>query len=155
MSTPPRVFRLVIALCFASSAAVASPDYPDAVQGATGSPCPPPCTVCHESSSGGYGTAVKPFARSMAKVGKLDAEDSALVAPAVEKLKAQATDSDGDGTTDIDELGAGRDPNLHGKGDICGPEYGCGATIEPRQPVDGSALALAALVAFALWLRRR
>lgn len=155
MTTPLKALGLVLALTLAPTVAAASPNYPDAVQAAAGSPCPPPCTVCHESSSGGYGTAVKPFARAMAKIGKLDAEDSALVAPAIEALKAQATDSDGDGTGDVAEVAAGNDPNRHGDGDLCGPEYGCGARIEPGQRVDGWALLLSVLVALSLVARGR
>lgn len=138
-----------------SARAVASPSYPNAVQKASGSPCPPPCTVCHESESGGYGTATKPFAESMMAVGDLEAEDEQLVAPAIAALKAAQIDSDADGVDDVSELALGDDPNLFGEGDLCGPQYGCGARVEPEGPIDGAAVALAAGVVALMLARRR
>ncbi len=71
------------------------------------------------------------------------------------KLKAAPEDSDGDGMDDIAELAAGRDPNVAGAGDLCGPEYGCGARVEPSGALDGHALLLALGVALALGARVR
>jgi hypothetical protein len=131
-----------------ASPAAASPGYPAALQEASGSPCPPPCTVCHLTTNGGSGTAIKPFAESMIEEGGLDGEDDKLVAPAVKALApvdggSAGVDSDDDGMNDIAELAAGRDPNVTGAGELCGPTYGCGARIEPSGRLDWPALALA------------
>ena len=124
------------------------------MQEAAGSPCPPPCTVCHETLNGGSGTVTKPFAFSMIDEG-LEGEDIPLVAPAIEALRVKQIDSDGDGVGDIAELASGRDPNLAGEGDLCGPQYGCGAHLAADPAVDLHALALALVVAGALGARVR
>lgn len=143
-----------LALLAWAAPATASPDYPAALRAATGAPCPPPCTVCHLTMNGGAGTAVKPFAEAMIAEG-LDGEDESLVKSAAAKLKAAPVDSDGDGMDDIAELAAGRDPNVSGAGDLCGPEYGCGARVEPSGALDGHALVLALGVALVLGARIR
>jgi hypothetical protein len=58
---------------------------------------------------------------------------------------------------DVTELQNMRDPNVAAPGDelICPPTYGCGARVAPRPPVDGSALAIALVVAGLLGLRLR
>jgi len=114
----------------------ASPDYPEALEKAADAPCPPPCTVCHRDTNGGAGTVVKPFGEAMINAG-LDANDVGLLQTAVDTLRQDKTDSDGDGTSDIDELAQGQDPNAAGNGALCGPTYGCGARVEARGPVDG------------------
>lgn len=136
--------------------AAASDEYPAALRAATGAPCPPPCTVCHLTMNGGSGTAVKPFAEAMIQAG-LDGEDESLVETAVETLekKSPKVDSDEDGVDDLAELAAGRDPNLTGAGDLCGPEYGCGARVEPNGPVNSGPLALALGLALVLAARLR
>lgn len=147
---------LIGALTFSglhAGSARASDSYPQKVQTAAGSPCPPPCTVCHLTTNGGTGTALKPFAESMIDFGGLEGEDADLVAPAVQSLRDEQIDSDGDGVSDIDELAAGRDPNVTGEGELCGPTYGCGARVEPEGPIDGYAIA-AALAAVALLVGR-
>lgn len=64
-------------------------------------------------------------------------------------------DSDEDGMGDVEELRNGRDPNVAGAKDICGPTYGCGARIEPRGRIDGLALGAALAVAGALLISMR
>lgn len=154
---PTRTLKRWIAtaavLAWAAPAA-ASPDYPAALQDATGAPCPPPCTVCHMTMNGGAGTVVKPFADAMIKAG-LDGEDVESLKTAVKGLESNAADSDGDGVNDFAELAAGRDPNVAGVGDLCGPEYGCGARVEPAGELDGHALVLALGVAVVLGARIR
>lgn len=155
--TSKRILGLCVgtfALFAWAAPAVASDEYPAALRTATGAPCPPPCTVCHLTMNGGAGTAVKPFADAMIEEG-LDGEDESLVKSAAAKLKAAPEDSDGDGMDDIAELAAGRDPNVAGAGDLCGPEYGCGARVEPSGALDGHALVVALGVALALGARIR
>ncbi len=65
-------------------------------------------------------------------------------------------DTDGDGMGDVEELRNNRDPNVAGKEINCGPQYGCGARVEPRGDLDGYALIAALGMAFGLiWLGRR
>ena len=158
ISKPPstRGLGITALLLLWAASAVASPEYPTAVQEAAGSPCPPPCTLCHETTNGGFGTATKPFAESMINDG-LEGEDISLVAPAIEALRANQIDSDDDGVGDIAELASGRDPNLSGGGDLCGPQYGCGAQVAsaPAVGVHALALALAGAALLGARLRRR
>jgi hypothetical protein len=68
-------------------------------------------------------------------------------------------DSDGDGTSDYDEVRQGFDPDTKGEGNgaVC-PTYGCGASIStlPRQPLDtGHASAALAALGVALVVARR
>ncbi len=75
---------------------------------------------------------------------------------ALDSMKADGADSDNDGVGDVAELEQGRDPNLAGEGDLCGPAMGCGAHVEPSQDVDGWAGLLAGLMAVVLlWRARR
>lgn len=137
-------------LCFAIALALgtllfpadarASATYPDSLKNALGMPCAPPCTLCHQDNKGGYGTATKPFAQSMKNAGLFGASPSTLQ-PALDKLKADGTDSDSDGMPDIAELEQGRDPDVSGAGALCGPSYGCGARVAPRRASDGSGAA--------------
>ena len=146
------------ALLVVTPQASASSSYPGEIQSALNMDCAPPCTVCHRYQNGGTGTAQKPFAQAMIDVGDLVGQDAALVKPALDKLAAAGTDSDGDGTSDVDELRAGTDPNIAGDSPICGPTYGCGAHVAREQSVDPSALLLAAITALglvALGRRRR
>jgi hypothetical protein len=86
----------------------------------------------------------------MIETGGLEGQDETLVAPAVKALRGSGVDggpsgvdSDGDGMDDIAELAAGRDPNIAGAGELCGPTYGCGARIEPSGRIDWQAVLLA------------
>jgi hypothetical protein len=157
MAMPRPIFA---ALLFAfsltvGSRALASSDYPEALQEASGAPCPPPCTVCHQTLNGGAGTATKPFADTMIREGDLDGKKPSLVAPAVAAVSGSGADSDGDGFGDIAELASGWDPNARGEGDLCGPQYGCGARVAPGSKLDVSALALALMAAGLLLARAR
>ncbi len=151
------------ALAFAAVAltvprALASASYPGEIQSALNMDCAPPCTVCHRDQNGGAGTATKPFAQAMIKDGDLVGQDPSLVKPALDKLEAAGSDSDGDGVTDVGELRAGTDPNVKGPSPLFCPTYGCGAHVARDQQVDPAALLLALVTALglvALGRRRR
>ena len=111
--------------------AIATSNFPAALESELGTICRPPCTVCHTNNSGGSGTVTQPFGVAM--------KDCGLVASSVSKLKealaqmdADGVDSDGDGILDTQALADGIDPNDGNA--FCGsvrPEYGCfgGGTV--------------------------
>lgn len=145
----------------------ASSSFPEELKNQLAMQCAPPCTICHRTLEGGAGTTDKNFAAAMVTASDaatpgtdgLVAGQPATVALAVAAVEKAGTDSDGDGRGDIAELSAGSDPNVAGDGAtdalLCGPTYGCGARVASRPPVDGSALAVALLVAGFLGLRAR
>jgi hypothetical protein len=163
---PAAVIGVLAAALCSASVALASDNYPEKLQDELGLACAPQCTICHLSLSGGIGTATKRFALAMQITGELESEHEELIAPALEKIQGAEClyeypefggvpepgpcDSDKDGVPDVEELKQSRDPNVAGPGLLCGPEYGCGARIEPRGTTDWTAVACAA--ATALWL---
>jgi hypothetical protein len=109
------------------------------------------CTICHTSNSGGIGTAITPFALAMRSAG-LTLENPPALQTALATLDANGTDSDCNGTPDIQQIKDGQDPNtgvyingstmsppadpgcsLSDAGSSGGtlPVYGCGAHIAP------------------------
>ena len=79
-------------------------------------PYVPACTLCHSAGREG-GPADTPFATAMRQRGLSASPDS--VAPALDSLRRDGVDSDGDGTSDIDEIIAASDPNANGDGCEC------------------------------------
>jgi hypothetical protein len=148
-----------LALTLGTASAAASPSYPEAIQDATGSPCAPQCILCHRDQNGGSGTIDAPFGKTLVDEIGLEEDEPDRIADIIAFLKDQEVDSDQDGVDDVTELRQGRDPNEVGAGVLCGPTYGCGATVAPRaaRRSDGSSLATlsAALVAFGMLLRVR
>lgn len=153
--------------------AAASPSYPGELQKALDLGCVPPCTVCHQTTDGGYGT-IRPgsFGEAMMTQGGLVAQDPARLRCALALLSPECAvppacaepeqtcavvDSDGDGVGDIEELRALRDPNSDSDHSFCGPQYGCGARIAPRTstPRDETVAGLLALLVALGLLRRR
>jgi hypothetical protein len=126
--------------------------------------CPPPCTLCHTSPSGGSETAVQPFVLNLLSFPVSVSEDTlpqlldglknspcpnttdpGCKPDAMTGLCTGTCDANGDGTSDIDQLSHGVDPNT-GEKLFC-VTYGCcaGEHIEPEgRSFDGTA-ALAAL----------
>lgn len=121
----------------------------------------PGCRLCHQSDVGGLKTATQPLARSLIKAGATASSVPALLA-ALATLEEQATDSDQDGTPDIEELRAGSDPNVASAGGGGGappslaeavplPETGC-ALAGPQSSLPYGWVSLAFVV---LWRARR
>jgi hypothetical protein len=145
------------ALLVTPSTALASGGYPGVVAGKLGVAAPA-CTLCHDNPSGGAGTATRPFAVTMKSKYDLTGGEADDV---LEKaLDANKDDSDTDGTSDVDELKAGSDPNQAGGGNVVPAKYGCFeqsstiAGVGSRAPRTAS-LTMAGLVAVGLLLRRR
>ena len=167
---------LVSALMAVAAPASAFPEYPAAVQDALTLSCAPPCLLCHDTPSGGLGTANQPFVSSLSCFGSINLKnvglrDMTTILQGLETLPCRTPanacmpmgmtpcDTDGDGTTDVEELKNDTNPNPGGA-DLACPHYGCGARIapaRPRRPIDGTA-ALAALGTLVLligrWRRR-
>jgi hypothetical protein len=151
--TAPFRFALVALLgaaaCLFTSRARASESYPEAIERALGTPCPPACTTCHTSASGGELTANTPFGISARRAG-LHCCDTSELFDVLATMESNGTDSDMDGTPDIEELRAGTDPNaLEGKLECYVPpeEEGCAIRRAPAHGRDGSLSAFATVVA--------
>ncbi|MEN9800564.1 MAG: hypothetical protein RL653_4261 [Pseudomonadota bacterium] len=125
---------------------------------------PPPCALCHTNGITGMGTVNTPVGSALRAEGLQAGSDTSLTS-ALDALLSAGTDSDGDGTGDIAELKAGRNPNVadgntadggtpatdggSSTGTTPPPKFGCGANAAPGA---GGLLALGAL---AHWLSRR
>ncbi|MEZ4227435.1 MAG: hypothetical protein R3B13_41235 [Polyangiaceae bacterium] len=136
-----------------AGSAQARPEFPQAVQDAADAPCLPQCSLCHRDTSGG-GVADQPFAQSLLSQGDGNGEEG--IVAAMDRMRQQNMDSDGDGTSDIDELSQGKDPNYAGDALVCLPDVGCGARVARAPAEQGMGAVLTALAALALaHLRRR
>lgn len=149
-------FLVALVLSFAP-AAVASTTYPSAVRSHLTAERIPSCTACHETSAGGAGTVTKPFGEAMMAEGLVGGSDEAALTAALDALEAAGTDSDGDGTGDIDELRAGTDPNAAagtaGDEETVAYGFGCAGTGNTNAPDVAPALLL--VVAALVRVRRR
>lgn len=134
-------------LLFALAApAAATSGFPTVIRDTLALDAAPACLLCHTATAGGAGTATKPFAVSMRAAGLVPFNVTSLEA-ALTALEADGTDSDGDGTGDIDELVAGTDPNLppaegegEGEGEGEPVQYGFGCADAPAAPLTAFAL---------------
>jgi hypothetical protein len=146
------VFLLVVP-CLA----LATPDYPVAVDVIITTSCPNPnsrCLMCHTTARGGQGTAAQPFALELRDYGLNRGRDAALLQAALTALPDDQ-DSDRDGEPDKEELFRCGNPSGEDLG--IGPEYGCdGARLAPRAEADGRlSFGTAVLAIGALALARR
>jgi hypothetical protein len=141
---------------FASSAAWATGNFPPVVRSQLELSTAPSCTLCHQGTPQ-VGSVTTPFGKAMRARGLVFYDEEALK-NALAALRRDNVDSDGDGTPDIEELQAGRDPNRADAATTDGgpapvvegpPEltYGCG--------VAPGGLSLGLLGALSLCFRRR
>ena len=143
--------RVLLAVAvLAGGLAHASSIYPPEVHSHLALSYTPDCSLCHANGQTGFGTVTTPFGKSMRARG-LVAQNIASLDTALDALAAEKTDSDGDGTPDIDELKAGTDPNVAGGSAVPPPSYGCFDVS--GQP--GSPLGLAPVLLAFLLLRLR
>lgn len=111
------------------AASYASGNYPGVLESELGLPCQPQCIACHATNAGGGGTVTQAFGLALKDRGLTGGGQSELLKTALAALDADGIDSDGDGTTDVDALAAGWNPN--GGDPFCGeaalptPTYGC------------------------------
>lgn len=155
-------------LCASSVSAYASPVIPSRVRSHLGLDCTPKCTTCHDSSMAGRNNARRPFALSIATAlddNNLDITSADSIEVALDQLRDDGTDSDGDQISDIKELTSQppSDPSIagaNGNGQVCiDPEaqYGCGARFarEDLSEKTGYGVLVSALVLVSAWFRRR
>jgi MYXO-CTERM domain-containing protein len=156
-------FRIAfVGLCVAVASLVApragaSESYPEAIERALGTPCPPACITCHTRPSGGELTANTPVGISARRAGLKCCDTSGLF-DMLATLEANATDSDADGTPDVDELRAGTNPNaLEGKLECYVPpeEEGCAMSGPSTSGPDDAGWAFGFVIALAALSRAR
>lgn len=141
-----------------SLSAQASSVYPGTVQTELGMACAPTCMLCHATNGGGGGTVTQAFGMAAMEAGLTGGSDTELLAQVLTDLEDAGSDVDGDGTSDIDALRAGLDPN--GGTAFCAedgtaaptPSYGCLDTGGPRTA--GAGIAALAIASSAVLLRR-
>ena len=136
----------VLVVLVTAKPVLASPGYPQILYERADAECAPPCTVCHETTRGGWNTATKPFARALVHQG-LAGNDEETLRVALDYLDA---DSDGDGVDDRSALRAGVDPN-DGAEPLCPIEAGCSVP----QSEDGVGLWMLLAVGLVMGWQRR
>jgi hypothetical protein len=145
----------MLAFLISAGLAAASGNYPSAVQAEADIPCAPTCTVCHATNAGGGGTVTQPFGEAMMARGLTGGGNADALVTALAQLDADAVDSDGDGSTDVDALRAGQNPNdgvpFCGDSVVEAPEYGC---LQHARAGGGATLVAAALAIALSALRR-
>jgi hypothetical protein len=156
-------FRVVLAAAAALQtltwvgAANATPNFPGVIQKFVGSAMPPPCTICHNTATGGVGTVTTTFGKYMISRG-LVKYDATSLTNALMAAQGEPHTSNSDGITDFDALRAGEDPN-NPKGVPTGeapPSFGCGAHIASSSDMGiGKAMLLAGAAAIGVSRRRR
>lgn len=134
------------------TAASASPVFPGAILEAANMPCVPTCLLCHTTNPG---TATSwpgnSFGLAMDKAGAQAGDEDSLKA-------AYATwAADANNAAGVKRLSEGQHPTTGV--DVCGPTYGCGATIaahtRARRTNPESAVAAALAVLAGLLVMRR
>jgi len=146
MLSPPRRPWFAAAAFWMIAAAAGSPAaaisrFPRSIRSHVPLGYEPPCRLCHIQGTTGPGSVQTPFGVSMHARG-LTSDDSTLN-PALDALRADNVDSDGDGVPDVAELIANTDPNTPVDVPLSSsdPSYGC-AAAPGRPSVRGTGLAL-------------
>jgi MYXO-CTERM domain-containing protein len=149
----PLAALFALAAATLAGPALGSEPFPAAIQAHLGLSTAPGCALCHQAESAPVGAADKPFSAS-AEARGLVAGDVASLEKALDQMRADGVDSDGDGAEDLDELWWGGDPNhadLPAGGTQDPPTYGC--ATRPGDARSEGAIAL--LLVAALFARRR
>lgn len=146
-----------LAIALIASVSRASPSYPEGLQKDLSLSYAPACSLCHaEATKVDAGAADTPFDGSLVARGLKGGDAADTLKKALDAMRADGVDSDGDGARDLDELSWRGDPN-HYDGplgsDITAPEYGCAFSPASRAPFVAFVFALA-LVALAFARRR-
>lgn len=103
---------LVLGICLLAVPASASSIFPSVLREESGAARTPTCVVCHETNSGGFGTAIKPFNQALEDRGLRGAAQTGSLRAAFQQLGDDGVDSDADGTSDFDEIYFFRNPNI-------------------------------------------
>lgn len=146
-------FALTLAAVLGLPEAEATPSFPAAIRTAESLGYQPSCELCHQGATMA-GTVNTPFGRSMRARGLIMYDEDSLRS-ALASMRAEGVDSDGDGTTDLDELAAGTDPNVNANPGAA-PDGGSAAESEELalgEPIYGcsaSGTSAAAALAIAL-----
>lgn len=141
---------LVIAFVVVGRAS-ASTEYPPEMQRVLALSSAPKCELCHEGADGGK--VDTPFARSMSARALRGGGDLASLRTALDAMKRDRVDSDGDGAFDLDELSYGGDPNHADKPEGApgpAPTWGCAVGRG-----EGNGLGLAVVLAIVIARRHR
>ena len=152
-----RLLLSAATLCAGSwpSLALAEEEFPGALAEAADMACVPTCLMCHSVNPGTAGTwGEKPLGIALGTSGKLkpgagdvDAFNEAWKAYAANAANAR----------NVTLIKQGIEPKA--EQDVCGPKYGCGATLAqtPSRGVSGSSATIIAAVSLAagLWVARR
>jgi MYXO-CTERM domain-containing protein len=144
-------------ISFAERAA-ATPNFPGAIASKLAGETPD-CSICHVCRRTMRGTVNTPWGAAMRERGLQAYDESSLMA-ALERMRADGIDSDGDGTLDVDAVKMGKDPNpptCDEEADETIPKYGCvGSVSASGEPANGGVVLLAlALLGVAATVRRR
>jgi len=133
----------------AAPSASARPTFPKVLADSLNMPCAPPCTICHATNDGGFGTVVQPFGMLVHHLLPDHTDDG--LRRVLGPLEGAGLDSNHDGLGDVASLRQGIDPNSDAE--LCALDHGCGANVEPAPA--GTDAALALLVALGLVARGR
>src|SRR5450631_1613662 len=111
VSVMKRAFSLCagIALVVLAPAAHARKEFPGVIARELNAPKDPPCSICHLGGKTSGATVFTPFAWTMRAHGLSGSASS--VQSAIDGVKADNVDSDGDGVPDWQEIVNGTDPN--------------------------------------------
>ncbi|MEO7331123.1 MAG: hypothetical protein ABI193_21280 [Minicystis sp.] len=145
----PALVVLALALAINAGPARASEPFPEAIRAHLDLTAAPTCTLCHQAASAPVGPADTPFSASTEARGLVAGDVDALDA-ALDQMRHDSVDSDGDGAQDLDELWWGGDPNradLPVGGTQTPPSYGCAARPDPAAGGATALLMLALLAA--------
>ncbi|MDB4981242.1 MAG: hypothetical protein JWM82_1994 [Myxococcales bacterium] len=147
---------LLVALAW-PRAADAKDEFPREIATHLGAQAAPPCGLCHLNAKTGGDTLITPFAWGMRARGLTDQQ---TLLGALDRVRSDDVDSDGDGTTDIDEIIAATDPNSAAStpatpGTLADPQLGCAVGSSSAPAAGKAGLTGATLLAVMLLRRRR